>query len=81
MNLKTVGDIKRALRATTTNRVFVYVSICANYRADMRISKAAALRMLENTANDMPAPFARFLDEDQTILTIGGFGDQRRANA
>ena len=81
MNLKTVGDVKRALRSKTTERVFVYIQISANYRADTQVSKAAALRMLKDTANDMPAPYAGWIDGNQTILGIGGYRHQERANA
>ena len=73
MTLDTVGDVKRALRAKTTRRVLVHVAISDHDRPGANISKAAGLRFMAGLDDSTPTPLARWLDDDQTLLDIGGF--------
>lgn len=78
MTLSTVTELRQAIQAKTTRKVFVHVAIGPNYAPGIDISKAAAMRMLKGITGSMRSPFAQWLDEQQTLLDIGGFKNRAR---
>lgn len=73
MALDTVTELRKAIQAKSTRKVFVHVSINPNYAPGIDISKAAAIRMLKGIVGSMKSPYAQWLDENETLLDIGGF--------
>ena len=73
MTLNTVGALRKAIQAKSTRKVLVHVQISPKDAPGMAISKAAAMRLLKGTSGDMLSPFAMWLDDEKTLLDIGGF--------
>ena len=78
MTLSTVTELRKAIQAKTTRKVFVHVSIGPNYAPGIDISKASAMRMLKGIVGNMRSPFAQWLDDDETLLDIGGLRNRAR---
>ena len=79
MTISTVTELRKAIQAKSTRKVFVHVPIGPNYAPGIDISKAAATRMLKGIIGSMRSPFAMWLDDAETLLDIGGFRSRRNA--
>ena len=60
------------IMAKTTQRVFLYVVLSERRPAPMTASKAAAMRLLKPLGSQDEVTTACWLDEEHTLLAIGG---------
>ena len=69
----TVAQVRTAIRAKTTRKVFLYVVISKDRMRPTQVSKAAALRLFKIIDSQEEVETASWIDnESHTILAIGG---------